>query len=40
MTITVDSDAIKVVGPKGELTMPHLSDVTVAVDGDSAVTYP
>ena len=38
VTITVDSDAIKVVGPKGELTVPHLSDVTVAVDGDSAVT--
>lgn len=38
VTITVDSDAIKVVGPKGELTVPHLSDVTVAVDSDSAVT--
>lgn len=37
VTITVDSDAIKVVGPKGELSVPHLSDVTVAVDGDSAV---
>ena len=39
VTITVDSDAIKVVGPKGELTVPHLSDVTVALeDGTATVT--
>jgi len=39
VTITVDSDAIKVVGPKGELTVPHLSDVTVALeDGKAIVT--
>lgn len=37
VTITVDSDAIAVKGPKGEQTVPHLSDVTVALDGDSAV---
>ncbi len=32
VTITVDSDDIKVTGAKGELTVPHLSDVTVSVD--------
>lgn len=32
VTITVDSDVISVKGPKGELTVPHLSDVTVAVE--------
>lgn len=38
VTITVDSDAISVKGPKGELTVPHLSDVTVAVaDGVATV---
>jgi large subunit ribosomal protein L6 len=31
VTITIDSDAIKVSGPKGELTVPHLSDVTVSL---------
>ena len=36
VTITVDSDAIAVKGPKGELTVPHLSDVTVTVDGSVA----
>ena len=36
VTITVDSDAIAVKGPKGELTVPHLSDVTVTVDGGVA----
>ena len=30
VTITVDSDVITVKGAKGELTVPHLSDVTVA----------
>lgn len=39
VTITVDSDVIKVVGAKGELTVPHLSDVTVAIeDGVATVT--
>lgn len=31
VTITVDTDAITVVGPKGQLVVPHLSDVTVAI---------
>ncbi len=39
VTITVDSDEITVVGSKGTLTVPHLSDVTVAVqDGVATVT--
>ena len=39
VTITVDSDVITVKGPKGELTVPHLSDVTVATDdGKATVT--
>src|SRR5690606_13373478 len=39
VTITVDSDVITVKGAKGELTVPHLSDVTVAVeDGKATVT--
>lgn len=37
VTITVDSDVISVKGPKGELTVPHLSDVTVALDGEKAI---
>lgn len=37
VTITVDSDAISVKGPKGELTVPHLSDVTVAIEGTQAI---
>ena len=37
VTITVDSDVITVKGAKGELTVPHLSDVTVAVEDGSAV---
>ncbi|HUC96355.1 MAG TPA: 50S ribosomal protein L6 [Candidatus Saccharimonadales bacterium] len=37
VTITVDSDIVSVKGPKGELTVPHLSDVTVALDGNQAV---
>lgn len=37
VTITVDSDAISVKGPKGELTVPHLSDVTVAIEGTQAL---
>jgi large subunit ribosomal protein L6 len=35
--ITVDSDDISVKGPKGELTVPHLSDVTVKLDGTEAI---
>jgi large subunit ribosomal protein L6 len=39
VTITVDSDVITVKGAKGELTVPHLSDVTVAlVEGQAIVT--
>ena len=39
VTITVDSDVINVEGPKGKLVVPHLSDVTVAVeDGNATVT--
>ena len=37
VTITVDSDVISVKGAKGELTVPHLSDVTVTIEGDQAV---
>jgi large subunit ribosomal protein L6 len=36
VTITVADDAITVVGPKGQLVVPHLSDVTVTIDGDVA----
>ena len=39
MTITVADDAITVVGPKGQLVVPHLSDVTVTQeDGNAIVT--
>ncbi len=39
VTITVDSDAITVKGAKGELIVPHLSDVTVSQeDGNIIVT--
>ena len=39
VTITVDSDVITVKGAKGELTVPHLSDVTVTLeDGKAIVT--
>lgn len=37
VTITVDSDVIKVTGPKGELTVPHLSDVTVTLEDNQAI---
>jgi large subunit ribosomal protein L6 len=37
VTITVDSDVITVKGAKGELTVPHLSDVTVAMEGTQAI---
>ena len=39
VTITIDNDSITVVGPKGQLVVPHLSDVTVALeDGFAVVT--
>jgi large subunit ribosomal protein L6 len=37
VTITVDTDVIAVEGSKGKLTVPHLSDVTVSVDGAVAI---
>ena len=37
VTITVDSDVIVVKGAKGELTVPHLSDVTVALEDNQAI---
>lgn len=37
VTITVDSSDISVKGPKGELTVPHLSDVTVALENNQAI---
>lgn len=37
VTITVDSDVIGVVGPKGQLTVPHLSDVTVTLEEGNAI---
>lgn len=37
VTITVDSDVISVKGAKGDLTVPHLSDVTVALEGTQAI---
>jgi large subunit ribosomal protein L6 len=38
VTITVADDAITVVGPKGQLVVPHLSDVTVKLEDGFAVT--
>ena len=39
VTITVDTDVISVKGPKGDLTVPHLSDVTVTlVENEATVT--
>jgi large subunit ribosomal protein L6 len=39
VTITIDNESITVVGPKGQLVVPHLSDVTVTlVDGNAIVT--
>jgi large subunit ribosomal protein L6 len=35
--ITVDSDIVTVKGPKGELTVPHLSDVTVKLQENQAI---
>ena len=37
VTITVDSDEITVKGAKGELKVPHLSDVTVSLEGNQAI---
>lgn len=37
VTITVESDVISVKGPKGELTVPHLSDVTVTLADNQAI---
>ena len=37
VTITVDSDVITVKGAKGELTVPHLSDVTVSLEDNKAI---
>lgn len=37
VTITVGSSEISVKGPKGELTVPHLSDVTVTLEGTQAI---
>lgn len=37
VTITIDESVISVKGPKGELTVPHLSDVTVTLEGTQAI---
>lgn len=37
VTITVDLDVITVKGAKGELTVPHLSDVTVSIEDGNAI---
>ena len=37
VTITVDSDVITVKGAKGELTVPHLSDVKVSLEDNNAI---
>jgi len=37
VTITVGEDEISVKGAKGELTVPHLSNVTVTVEGTQAI---
>jgi large subunit ribosomal protein L6 len=37
VTITVDSDVISVAGSKGQLTVPHLSDVTVSVEDGNII---
>jgi len=39
VTITIADDALTIVGPKGQLVVPHLSDVTVTIeDGNAIVT--
>ena len=37
VTITVDNDSITVVGQKGQLVVPHLSDVTVKIEDGFAI---
>lgn len=37
VTITIDDDNITVVGPKGQLVVPHLSDVRVAQEESNLV---
>jgi large subunit ribosomal protein L6 len=37
VTITVGDDSITVVGPKGQLVVPHLSDVTVTQEEGNAI---
>jgi large subunit ribosomal protein L6 len=37
VTITVGDDAITVVGAKGQLVVPHLSDVTVTLEDNNAI---
>lgn len=37
VTITVGDDSITVVGPLGQLVVPHLSDVTVTLEGENAI---
>jgi large subunit ribosomal protein L6 len=37
VTITVGDDAITVVGAKGQLVVPHLSDVTVTLEDTNAI---
>ena len=37
VTITIDDDSITVVGPKGQLVVPHLSDVTVSIEDGQAI---
>jgi large subunit ribosomal protein L6 len=37
VTITVDSDIVTVKGPKGVLTVPNLSDVTVSLEGTQII---
>jgi len=37
VTITIDDDSITVVGPKGQLVVPHLSDVTVSINEGQAI---
>ncbi len=37
VTITIDTDVVTVKGPKGQLTVPHLSDVTVSLEGTQAI---
>ena len=37
VTMTVGESDITVEGPKGKLTVPHLSDVTVTLEGTQAI---